>query len=61
MAGKLAARKLGFIAATKAQVCVAGNAGCALHLQRQAAARGQAIRIVHPVDLIHAAVFGSSP
>jgi glycolate oxidase iron-sulfur subunit len=61
MAGKLAARKLGFIAATKAQVCVAGNAGCALHLQRQAAAREQEIRIVHPVDLIHAAVFGSSP
>jgi glycolate oxidase iron-sulfur subunit len=60
MSAKLAGRKLDNIAATGAAVCVTANAGCALHLHRHSAARGQAIKIVHPVDLLHAAAFGSS-
>jgi glycolate oxidase iron-sulfur subunit len=58
MATELAARKLHNIALTKAGVCVTGNAGCALHIGSEAAARGQALRIVHPVELLHRAVFG---
>ena len=56
MAKKLAARKLANIAKTGATVCVAGNAGCAMFLQSRAAAQGQKIKIVHPVDLLHQAV-----
>ena len=59
MAQKLAARKLENIQSTGATYVVAGNAGCALHLRSQAQARDQQIKIVHPVELLHAAVFGS--
>jgi glycolate oxidase iron-sulfur subunit len=58
MATKLAERKLADIAATGAAVCAVGNAGCALHLRAQAQSAGQEIRIVHPVELLHHAVFG---
>jgi glycolate oxidase iron-sulfur subunit len=58
MATDLATRKLHNIASTKAGVCVTGNAGCALHIGSEAKARGQALRIVHPVELLHRAVFG---
>jgi glycolate oxidase iron-sulfur subunit len=58
MATELAERKLGHIAATGAAVCVTGNAGCALHIQSEAAARWQRLRVVHPVELLHRAVFG---
>jgi glycolate oxidase iron-sulfur subunit len=58
MAGELADRKLSNIAASGAPICVAGNAGCALHLQSQARQRGQQLRIVHPVELIYQSVFG---
>jgi glycolate oxidase iron-sulfur subunit len=58
MATKLAERKLGDIAATGAEVCAVSNAGCALHLRAQAQSAGQTIRIVHPVELLHHAVFG---
>jgi glycolate oxidase iron-sulfur subunit len=58
MATQLAERKLGNIAATGAPVCVTGNAGCALHIQSEAAARKQRLRVVHPVELLHRAVFG---
>jgi glycolate oxidase iron-sulfur subunit len=58
MATDLATRKLGNIASTGAAVCVTGNAGCALHIGSEAAARGQTLRIVHPVELLHRAVFG---
>jgi glycolate oxidase iron-sulfur subunit len=59
MAADLANRKLDSVAASGAQVCVAGNAGCALHLRSHARQRGQPLRVVHPVELVHQAVFGS--
>jgi glycolate oxidase iron-sulfur subunit len=59
MASDLADRKLKHIAATGATVCAAGNVGCALHIQGQAVARGQTLRVVHPVELLHRAVFGT--
>src|SRR3954451_15984728 len=58
MATDLAARKLRNIESTHAPTCVTGNAGCALHIGSEAAARGQTLRIVHPVELLHRAVFG---
>ncbi|MDB5300071.1 MAG: hypothetical protein JWO87_1734, partial [Phycisphaerales bacterium] len=58
MATQLAARKLGNIAATGAATCVTGNVGCAMQIRSEAAARGQALRVVHPVELLHQAVFG---
>jgi glycolate oxidase iron-sulfur subunit len=58
MASSLAARKLSNIAITGATTCATGNVGCAMHISSEAAARGQAVRIVHPVELLHFAVFG---
>jgi glycolate oxidase iron-sulfur subunit len=58
MADDLANRKLDHLAAAKAEVLIAGNAGCAAHLVAQAKARGQKLRVVHPVELIHQAIFG---
>jgi len=60
MAGALAARKLACIGRTGASTCATGNVGCAMHLQSQADAAGQPVTIVHPVELIHHAVFGNS-
>jgi glycolate oxidase iron-sulfur subunit len=58
MAADLADRKLDTIAATGAEICVSGNAGCTLHLLSQARRRGQRLATVHPVELVHQAVFG---
>jgi glycolate oxidase iron-sulfur subunit len=58
MAAELADRKLRNIAATEAQTCVTGNVGCAMHIQSRAAAHKQKINVVHPVELVHQAVFG---
>ena len=58
MSGELADRKLRHIAETGAAICVTGNAGCAMQIQSEAAARGQPLRVVHPVELLHRAVFG---
>jgi glycolate oxidase iron-sulfur subunit len=60
MASDLANRKIDNIANTKADILIAANAGCASHLQSQARARGQNLKIVHPVELIHQSVFGPS-
>ncbi|MCS7034106.1 MAG: heterodisulfide reductase-related iron-sulfur binding cluster [Phycisphaerae bacterium] len=59
-AAALADRKLRCIQATGCNVCITGNVGCALHIQSQAAARGVALRVLHPVEVLHAAAFGSS-
>ena len=59
MATSLADRKLDNVASTGAPVCATGNVGCAMHLQSQADARRQRVRVVHPVELLHRAVFGS--
>jgi glycolate oxidase iron-sulfur subunit len=58
MATDLAARKLRNIEATGAPACVAGNVGCAMHIQSEADARGQKLNVVHPVELLYRAVFG---
>ena len=38
--------------------CATGNVGCAMQIQSEADARGQRLRVVHPVELLHRAVFG---
>src|SRR5205823_2524221 len=58
MATQLARRKLANIAATGASLCVTGNVGCAMQIQSEAAAAGMDLRVVHPVELVHHAVFG---
>ncbi len=58
MASKLAGRKLNNIAATGCRICVTGNVGCAMHIQSEAVARGEAVTVVHPVELLHRAMFG---
>ncbi len=58
MATELAERKLTHIKATGAEVCVTGNVGCAMQIQSEAAAKGQGLEVVHPVQLLHEAVFG---
>lgn len=58
MAASLGDRKLANIAATGAPVCVTGNAGCALHIAGTARGRGQTLTVMHPVDVLHAAVCG---
>ena len=58
MAGKLANRKLDNIAATGAQVCVIGNAGCTMHLRARSIANGHEVQMAHPVDLLYASAFG---
>lgn len=58
MAGDLAERKLANIARTGADLCVTGNVGCAMHIQSQAESRGQRLRVVHPVELLHRGLFG---
>lgn len=58
MATALAERKLACILRTGVTTCATGNVGCAMHLQSQADAAAHPIRIVHPVELLHRAVFG---
>jgi glycolate oxidase iron-sulfur subunit len=58
MATQLAERKLKNIAATGASVCVTGNVGCAMQIQSEGDARGRGVKVLHPVEVLHAAVFG---
>lgn len=60
MATQLAERKLNHIAETGASVCVTGNVGCAMQIQSEGDARRRSIKVVHPVEVLHAAVFGPS-
>jgi glycolate oxidase iron-sulfur subunit len=59
MSSQLAERKLSNIAATHAPLCVTGNVGCAMQIQSQADARGKTLRVQHPVEILHRAVFGN--
>ncbi|HMB96382.1 MAG TPA: heterodisulfide reductase-related iron-sulfur binding cluster, partial [Tepidisphaeraceae bacterium] len=59
MATALADRKLSNIASTGASVCAIGNIGCTMHLSSIAHSRGEKLTIVHPVQLLHRAVFGT--
>jgi glycolate oxidase iron-sulfur subunit len=58
MATQLAERKLNHIAETGARVCVTGNVGCQMQIQSEGDARGRGVKVVHPVEILHAAVFG---
>jgi glycolate oxidase iron-sulfur subunit len=58
MATDLAERKLRNIATTGAGTCATGNVGCAMQIQSEADARGQRLRVVHPVEILHRAAFG---
>ena len=60
MSTDLAERKLRNVAATGAAVCATGNVGCAMQIQSEADARGQRLQVVHPVELLHRAVFGDA-
>ncbi len=60
MATQLAERKLRNIAATGAATCATGNVGCAMHISSQAAAHGQSLNVLHPVEIVHEAVFGKA-
>lgn len=59
MSTRLAHRKLANIATTGAELCITGNVGCAMQIQSQAIAEGKKLKVMHPVELLHAAVFGS--
>jgi glycolate oxidase iron-sulfur subunit len=58
MATQLAERKLNHIAQTGALVCVTGNVGCQMQIQSEGDARGRDVKVVHLVEILHAAVFG---
>jgi glycolate oxidase iron-sulfur subunit len=60
MARRLADRKLDRFLDTQADVLLSGNVGCTMHLRARAAERGLNVTILHPVDVVHAAVFGGS-
>lgn len=60
MAARLADRKLANITLTGATICAAGNVGCAMHIESQARSRGQDLRVVHTIELLHRAVFGNA-
>ena len=59
MSAQLAERKVKNIESTEAAICVAGNVGCAMQIQSAADSRGDQIRVLHPVEVLHQAVFGS--
>lgn len=52
MSARLSQRKMANIVNTGARVVITANAGCLLQIAREARAQGQALRVVHPVDLL---------
>lgn len=52
MAERLSRRKLKNILSTGARVVVTSNAGCLLQIAREARLQGEALRIMHPMDLL---------
>jgi len=59
MSTSLAGRKLDNIRYTGADVCITGNVGCAMQIQSEAERRGVKLRVLHPVEVLHQAVFGN--
>ena len=55
MAARLLARKLGHVERSGADVLAAANPGCLLQLRAGAIARGLAVDVEHPIDLLAAA------
>ncbi len=58
MAGALARRKLDRVAETGCQHVASGNIGCNLHLRAEAVDGDRKVKFIHPVELLHEAVFG---
>jgi glycolate oxidase iron-sulfur subunit len=58
MSTALAKRKLNNISATGATTCATGNVGCAMQISSEAEANDRTLRVVHPVELLHFAIFG---
>jgi glycolate oxidase iron-sulfur subunit len=58
MSTKLAERKLKNIRYTGAELCITGNVGCAMQIQSEAQRHGKNLRVLHPVEVLHQAVFG---
>jgi glycolate oxidase iron-sulfur subunit len=52
MAERLSRRKLSNILSTGARVVATSNAGCLLQIAREARLQGEALKIVHPMDLL---------
>jgi len=52
MAGRLGRRKLDNIRSTGARVVITSNAGCLLQIAREARMQGEALKIMHPMDLL---------
>lgn len=52
MAGRLSRRKLQNILATGARVVITGNAGCLMQIACEARMQGQALKLVHPMELL---------
>ena len=59
MSTQLAERKLRHIAATGASVLVSSNIGCTMQIASEAARLGMELRVMHPVELLHAAYLGN--
>ena len=56
MAERLLTMKVDRILATGAQIVAAGNPGCLLQIAKGLRARGSAMEILHPVELLARAV-----
>jgi glycolate oxidase iron-sulfur subunit len=56
MADRLLARKIDRIVETGARIVVTGNPGCLLQIAKGARARGLALEVLHPVELLARAV-----
>lgn len=52
MAERLSRRKLNNILSTGARVVVTSNAGCLLQIAREARLQGEALKLMHPMDLL---------
>jgi glycolate oxidase iron-sulfur subunit len=61
MAGRLSRRKLENILSTGAQTVITANAGCLLQIMREARSQGQALSVVHPMDLLDMSYRGQAP
>jgi glycolate oxidase iron-sulfur subunit len=57
-AAQLGRRKVGNLLATGAPVVAAANPGCALQIAAHAAEQGEQLRVVHPIELLHASIEG---
>ncbi len=60
MSHELAERKIRHIASTGCRVLVTGNVGCAMQIESEALRLGLELEVVHPVTLLHRAIFGPS-